>query len=1053
MVNRLHRIFLSLLFGRAGLVILEWVDRRSSSAGGTAAPAAAARADGRPRGPAFKLPVRRVIWVVTILLFAGATTMALFTDTSANDGNTYGSSSDWKAPTVSASVIQRNGGNNGSTGYVKQGQSYFVYANVTDAGNPASGVGTVTANVCNVTTASCGTVAMTAGSYTVNSVSYNYRSASLTSDNPLSAGSKGYSITAADNNSNSATNNSFSVTVDNTAPSISPRVCGGSGCTTTSYAGAGKTYYVYAQVTDSGTGVDTVTADPRNLTAAASATTAMSTSGGPWTIGGTSYNYRSIQLTADAGLANGNSFNYTVTAADNVTNSASPSASTTVDNVAPTVSASGIAKAFGRLNGSVRANGAYLIVANLADTASGVETSTVTLDASSLTAGRTSVPMCYSAGGHTINRYGDPGTESWQFRFDSDGTPCDATLSNLTVDNGLSGAKIWTLNFKDNAGNSASPTDSVTLDNASGSGTSHLIKNASGGTVGRLEQNDTITYSMDGSVDPESILSGWTGSATSSGQVVVRLTDGGGSCVASSDQLQVFNAANSAATNLGTVCLGGTGYNTSGSTITFGATGTKSQLSHGCLTACTTVTLGTQSAAAATQAGSTTAVWTPTASIYDAAGNPYLTTNVSGPVDNTAPTLTRAQIQRTANNNPGFIRQGDQYYVYAEVADTGGSGLDTAAITANVAVASNVISTGKTTVMLCSNGGPFTVGGQSYAYRSDDDGTCGGTATTLTSDASITDGAKTYNVTFRDNAANTTTGTPTVTEDSTAPTVSTSTLSKSTGYLAGRLKSAVAYYPYANVTDAGVGISTVTANVSNVTAGQTALAMTSGSYSTQGVSYNYRPASTVTSGTLTNNATYTWTLTPTDLLGNTATPSGTNATGDTAAPDASDIQCTNVGTAGRPNNGDICNFTHTENIDPFSVSPIASWTGTSTTVAVRFLDAGTGSSPAACDTGTNDTMVIYNAANAAQVTAMGCLNLGDTDYVTANGTCTASTLIQPTVPGTVNRVTLGGCPTLVTGTGTSTTGYFPSTSLYDAAGVNLTDATVQNETGTADRDF
>ena len=91
--------------------------------------------------------------------------------------NTYSSKADWKAPTVDRSVIQPNGGNNASAGFVKQGQSYFVYANVTDTGNPASGISSVTANVCNVTSASCSAVAMTAGSYTVNSITYNYRSA------------------------------------------------------------------------------------------------------------------------------------------------------------------------------------------------------------------------------------------------------------------------------------------------------------------------------------------------------------------------------------------------------------------------------------------------------------------------------------------------------------------------------------------------------------------------------------------------------------------------------------------------------------------------------------------------------------------------------------------------------------------------------------------------------------------------------------------------------------------------------------------------------------
>jgi hypothetical protein len=276
-------------------------------------------------------------------------------------------------------------------------------------------------------------------------------------------------------------------------------------------------------------------------------------------------------------------------------------------------------------------------------------------------------------------------------------------------------------------------------------------------------------------------------------------------------------------------------------------------------------------------------------------------------------------------------------------------------------------------------------------------------------------------------------------------------ISKTPGYLASNVKQNGGYFIYANVSDANSGLDTVTANVTNVTTGQTTVPMVSGSYSTQGVTYNYRSAQLTSTNPL-SAGTKSYTVTATDNAVNATSPSF-NVTVDNTALDASDIQCTNVGTAGLPNNGDICNFTHNDNVDPFSVNPIASWTGTSTTVAVRFLDAGTGSSPAACDTGTNDTMVIYNAANSAQIAPMGCVNLGDTDYVTANLTCTASTLIQPTVPGAVNRITLGGCPTFTAGSGTSTLGYYPSTSLYGDAGNALTDTTVQNETGTADRDF
>jgi hypothetical protein len=49
-------------------------------------------------------------------------------------------------------------------------------------------------------------------------VPYNYKSAALTASNPLSAGSKTFTITATDGSANSTTSGTYSVTVDNTAP-------------------------------------------------------------------------------------------------------------------------------------------------------------------------------------------------------------------------------------------------------------------------------------------------------------------------------------------------------------------------------------------------------------------------------------------------------------------------------------------------------------------------------------------------------------------------------------------------------------------------------------------------------------------------------------------------------------------------------------------------------------------------------------------------------------------------------------------------------------------
>jgi hypothetical protein len=136
-------------------------------------------------------------------------------------GNTGTSSAktvsiDKTTPVVSATVMASTTDTTVG-GYIKQGGSYYVYANVTDA---ASGVSTVTADASNVDTGQSA-VSMSAGSYTVGGTSYNYRTAALTANNPLSAGTKTYTISASDTAGNSTTTPNQNVTVDNTAPAPS----------------------------------------------------------------------------------------------------------------------------------------------------------------------------------------------------------------------------------------------------------------------------------------------------------------------------------------------------------------------------------------------------------------------------------------------------------------------------------------------------------------------------------------------------------------------------------------------------------------------------------------------------------------------------------------------------------------------------------------------------------------------------------------------------------------------------------------------------------------
>jgi hypothetical protein len=180
---------------------------------------------------------RRKLWLalgaMTLAgLLLGGATFAAFRATTSNSSNSFASAADFEAPTIVRSTVKKTTGY--SAGRIKQNQAYYAYAQVTDGGNPSSGISTVTANLAvasNVISAGKTAVTMctTGGPWTVAGLSYNYRTTdgtcaagtSLTSDNPLTAGSKNYTITGTDVAGNSSGAQTYSVTVDNTAPTAS----------------------------------------------------------------------------------------------------------------------------------------------------------------------------------------------------------------------------------------------------------------------------------------------------------------------------------------------------------------------------------------------------------------------------------------------------------------------------------------------------------------------------------------------------------------------------------------------------------------------------------------------------------------------------------------------------------------------------------------------------------------------------------------------------------------------------------------------------------------
>jgi len=96
------------------------------------------------------------------------------------------------------------------------------------------------------------------------------------------------------------------------------------------------------------------------------------------------------------------------------------------------------------------------------------------------------------------------------------------------------------------------------------------------------------------------------------------------------------------------------------------------------------------------------------------------------------------------------------------------------------------------------------------------------------------------------------------------------------GTTTGRINQSGSYNVYANLTDTGgpaSGISSVTANASTITAGQTAAAMTGGAYTFGGVSYNYRTAALTAAASLTS-CSYSYGVKANDAAGNSSTTTG-----------------------------------------------------------------------------------------------------------------------------------------------------------------------------------
>lgn len=287
------------------------------------------------------------------------------------------------------------------------------------------------------------------------------------------------------------------------------------------------------------------------------------------------------------------------------------------------------------------------------------------------------------------------------------------------------------------------------------------------------------------------------------------------------------------------------------------------------------------------------------------------------------------------------------------------------------------------------------------------------------------------------------------------PSVSSTVIAKQTGYLAGSIKQGGTYYVYANVADSGnpaSGIASVRTDESAITTGQTNVSLSSGSYSVNGVSYNYRTALQTADGSLSGTKNYT--ITSADVLGYSQLQSGYTVTIDNTVPSASDIQTTNHagGVSGRAEIGDTIIFTFSEPIDPHSI--ISGWTGASTNVVVYLEDGGC--TLILCSA---DWIDIYYGGS--QLNSLGAVDLNHSGYTGGSllgsqpptlfgATGTPSTMVQSGATITIMLGTRSGSGA-DTG-GTTTMQWDPPTTPYDAAG-NANNGTARNEQGGGDPEF
>lgn len=194
-----------------------------------------------------------------------------------------------------------------------------------------------------------------------------------------------------------------------------------------------------------------------------------------------------------------------------------------------------------------------------------------------------------------------------QTKTPSRGTGTTWSTTASTLAQGTYTAVATQTDTSGNTGTSSANTFKV--DTTAPTATSISANNKIGGTAGKIESGDTLTYTYSEAIDPATVWTGWSGASTA---VHIKFTSSG------NDTVTVLTTGGATSIKLGSVATNGdyvTATTTFNATMALSADGTS-----------VVVTLGTPSNVSASASPGRNMSWTPNASVKDPAGNAVSTT-------------------------------------------------------------------------------------------------------------------------------------------------------------------------------------------------------------------------------------------------------------------------------------------------------------------------------------------------------------------------------------------------------------------------------------------